>query len=85
MQGTPREWRRPLTTILLWSVLGACGSGFLRNFCSLNGGVNDSVTIATWVWEWAALSIIAADLIYHILAEHTWGMAKRQGPSEKVD
>ena len=72
-------------TILLWSVFGACGSGFVRNFYSLRRGPDDSVTIATWVVEWVALSLIAADLIYHLLMEHTFGMATKHTSSDKAD
>ena len=73
-KGTANEWRRPYI-ILLWSILGACGSGCTRNVYSLQYGPDDTVTKATWVVEWGALGMIVLDLLYHLVAEHSFGMA----------
>eukprot|EP00978_Attheya_sp_CCMP212_P002535 scaffold5152_cov60-Attheya_sp.AAC.1 len=74
--GTEDEWRRPYP-MLGWSLLGACGSGFVRNVYANVNGINDGVIIFTWVWEWLSLGIILIDFGYFLLYEHTWGMAMK--------
>eukprot|EP00751_Fragilariopsis_kerguelensis_P023338 CAMPEP_0170892358 /NCGR_PEP_ID=MMETSP0734-20130129/41603_1 /TAXON_ID=186038 /ORGANISM="Fragilariopsis kerguelensis, Strain L26-C5" /LENGTH=140 /DNA_ID=CAMNT_0011282297 /DNA_START=49 /DNA_END=467 /DNA_ORIENTATION=- len=74
--GTVFEWRRPYV-IFLWSIFGACGTGFVRNINAFYHGPSssDSVNHYTWVYEWACLGGLVADLVYHITVEHTVGMA----------
>ena len=62
--------------MLLWSLLGACGSGFLRNaYTAFAGSPSDALTIVTWVWEWVSLALILVDFGYFLCKECTWGMA----------
>lgn len=77
-KGTENEWRRSIPIILWWSLTGACGSGFYRNYYSLYYGVDDAVTKATVLVEWGSLAIIVLDLLDHLLREHEWGMAMRR-------
>lgn len=81
-KGDPIEMRRPYV-ILLWSLLGACGTGFVRNlwmllYKSKGQPVDDQTTMiiiyTTWVIEWGCLLAVLADLIYHLFCEHTIGM-----------
>ena len=58
--------------MILRSLLGACGSGFLRNSYALIYGANDSVTIYTIIWEWSSLFLILVDFTYFLVCEHTW-------------
>jgi len=72
-KGTDTEWRRPYP-MFLWSILGACGTGFVRNlFSILNGSVNDTVTWVTGIYEVVCLLLIVADLLYFLLFEHSCG------------
>ena len=82
-KGTGMEWRRPYV-ILLWSLFGACGTGFARNIYTLYNGPNEVVTNTTWLLEWACLVGILGDLFYHLIAEHTFGMAMQRDGSKKV-
>jgi len=72
--GTVDEWRRP-SVILLWSLLGACGTGAVRNLYTVVAGPSDALTLATAAWEWLCLGAILADFGYFLVKEHTWGMA----------
>jgi len=83
-KGTDTEWRRPYP-MFLWSILGACGTGFVRNlFTILNGSVNNTVTWATGIYEVVCLLGIVADLLYFLLFEHSCcgNMAEDYGKEE---
>lgn len=60
--------------MFLWSLLGACGTGFARNLCCYYFGPNDTVTKVTWVYEWLCLVLILVDLFKHLTTEWTYGM-----------
>lgn len=68
------EWRRPWAT-LLWSLLGACGTGVIRNVYTAAYGINDTLILVTWIIEWLCLALLLTDLGYHLTKEHKWGMA----------
>merc|ERR1719410_2025576 len=73
-KGTDTEWRRPYP-MFLWSLLGACGTGFVRNLIHITSGhVNDTVTWVTGTYEVICLLLILADLGYFLLFEHSCGM-----------
>merc|ERR1719433_61705 len=77
-KGTETEWRRPYP-MFLWSLLGACGTGFVRNLIILmNGQVNDTITWITGIYEVTCLLLIVADLLYFIIFEHSCGMNKAE-------
>jgi len=70
-KGTDTEWRRPYP-MFLWSALGACGTGFLRNLLHIvNGQVDDTITWVTGIYEVACLVGILVDLFYFLLFEHS--------------
>merc|ERR1719195_1517569 len=73
-KGTETEWRRPYP-MFLWSLLGACGTGFVRNLISIQTGVvNPTVVWVTGVYEVICLLLILVDLFYFLLFEHSCGM-----------
>merc|ERR1740121_2029265 len=73
-KGTDAEWRRPYP-MFLWSLLGACGTGFARNLISIQSGVmNPTVVWVTGVYEVICLLLIVVDLFYFLLFEHSCGM-----------
>lgn len=84
-QGTETEWRRPYP-MFLWSLLGACGTGFMRNFIILvSGHVNNSVVLVTGTYEVCCLILILADLAYFLVFEHSYGMNKKEDYGSKSD
>jgi len=88
-KGTEAEWRRPYP-MFLWSLLGACGTGFVRNTYSFCYGVDDTMSKVTGVYEILCLLLILADLGYFVLFEHTCGMNMEEqddseASSEKIE
>ena len=67
-EGTESELRRGFP-MLFYSILGACGSGFSRNFHALMFGPRESIIQATWGWEWFSLLVVLCDLGYFLLYE----------------
>ena len=70
-------WRRPWP-VLLWSLLGACGLGAVRNVYTSCYGYNAAIVGVTWIWEWTSLGLILVDFGYFLVVEHSWGMAMKQ-------
>merc|ERR1719410_3272518 len=61
-KGTETEWRRPFP-MFLWSSLGACGTGTVRNAIHIfTGEVNPMVNWVTGIYEVLCLVLILADL-----------------------
>jgi hypothetical protein len=75
-KGTDAQWRRPYP-MFLWSLFGACGTGFVRNLLTLKYGANDMVSLSTGSYEMLCLFLILADLGYFIVMEHSWGMNRK--------
>merc|ERR1712173_200574 len=83
-KGTESELRR-FGSLFLWSLLGACGSGMIRNiYTSVTplDKFNMAFIEFTWVWEWVSLGLIFADLAYYLFKEG--GCAKCMGSDRKV-
>mmetsp|Transcript_93340 Transcript_93340/g.247807 ORF Transcript_93340/g.247807 Transcript_93340/m.247807 type:complete len:203 (-) Transcript_93340:127-735(-) len=75
-KGTEGEWRRPYP-MFGFSLLGACGTGFVRNAIHIySGKVDPTVNYATGGYEILCLVIVLVDLGYFLATEHTWGMNK---------
>jgi len=83
-KGTDAEWRRPYP-MFLWSLLGACGTGFVRNALTLMNGVNDTVTMVTGAYEILCLVLILADLGYHLVKEWSCGMNMADGYGKETE
>ena len=66
------RWRR-CYPMLGYSILGACGSAFLRNMYAALYGPNSTVTLISWIWEWCSLLIILLDFLYFITKEFQFG------------
>merc|ERR1711924_72133 len=71
--------------MLFWSLLGACGSGFVRNTYAAVEGPSKVVNGVTWAWEWFSLATILVDFGYFLVKEHTWGMALDPQGSDEVN
>jgi len=77
-KGTVNELRRAWPCVM-WSVVGACGSGMVRNIYAAAVDIDDisvEFVIVTGVWELLALGIILIDLGYYLIKEQgcsSWG------------
>lgn len=78
-RGNLDEWRRPVVMLMV-SLVGACGSTFVRNVYAFvdETSTSDAVTRGTWAWEWLSIAIMLSDLGYFICTEHTLGMAMKK-------
>jgi len=77
-KGTEGEWRRPYP-MFVFSLLGACGSGTLRNGIALWYGVNSTVNVVTGVYELLCFTLDFADLGYFMVKEFSWGANMEEG------
>jgi len=84
-RGTEFEWRRPLP-IFLWSILGAPGAAFIRNFIHLQYGLATNRTVwAPGFYEVFCQLLILADLVYFLVFEFFCGMNAVEGEEKEED